>query len=663
MKLKLILFFLFISSVLFSAEMVITKPLMEEMGDLTLRQSPKTDMSGNPCALIKISTDLIPFDEIESNRTPVAVVNKIGEVWVYLSAGDKRLYFNKTGFARKNYEIPVNLKENTVYSMTLMGKGYGAEEVDNVVDLTFNINVEGVYITRDNQAPIKTPSTIAQFSISRGTHNFKFEKEGYKTVEQEVVLQDNDLIEITMEEGSSNVRFSSPGIVIIQSDPEGADVELNGQKVGSTSGSYQGNHYAGEYTLTLRKELYHTTSKTFSLEAGQTLDIPTIKLKPKFGYWQVTSNPTNADVYLDEKLIGKTPLSKEKIPSGDHIFRITYNKYKTHQETFVINDGDEPTFNVELKPNFAGLEIDSAPEQGATVFIDGEDVGTTPYLDEMRVAGTYEIRIEKELWSGSSKTVTITPEYDKKELLILTKDFGTLWVKAQDCNIYVNNEIYSSNEVKRNLKAGKYSIKAEREKHIPDEKTVFVNIGETTDVTLQPIPRLGSVSVFAVDKREPDQKIRGAEIFVDDKKSEKKTPSVLELLYGDYEISLKHPKYLELTKNVSLEEGDTKTLTFELDTYSGSLLAKRNKWRTQGWIGMAATALMAGGGVYCNMQSNSHFDDYENAATSSSALNYKQKTEDYENYRNYCYYAASGAAVYAVFSWIKSVVYNGKIEK
>ena len=662
MKSRLIVLLFMLSSFLFSAEMVVTKPLMEEMGDLTLRQSPKTDMSGNSCALVKISTDLLPFDEIESNRTPVDVINKIGEVWIYLSAGDKRLYFNKTGFAKKKYDIPINLKRNTVYSMTLMAKGYGAEEVDNVIDLTFNINIEGVFITRDGKAPITATSSIASFRLSNGKHNFTFEKTGYKTLNKEITLQEDKLVEITMEEGSSEVRFSSPGIVIIQSDPEGADVELNGQKVGTTTGSYQGNHYAGEYTLTLRKDLYHTTSKTFILDARQTLDIPVIKLKPKFGYWQITSNPPNADIYLDEKLIGKTPLKKDKIPSGDHTLRITCNKYKTHQETFVVNDGDEPLFSINLLPNFARLEIDSAPEQGSKVFIDGEEVGVTPYIDEMREAGTYEVTIEKELWSGSTEIVTVTPKFPTKELLILTKDYGTLWINANESKIFVNDKLYGSNEVKKNLRSGKYTIRAEKEKHKSAEKTVFVNIGETTIENLEPIPMLGSVSIFAIDKRNPKQKIIGSEIIIDNKKTDKKTPSVLELLYGNYDITLQHPKYLKLTQNISLKEGDTKALTFELDTYSGSLLAKKDKWKTQSWIGLATTSLIAGGGLYCNMQSNDNYDKYKATTITADALDYRKKTGDFGDYRDYCYYTASGVAIYTFFSWIKTTYYNGKIK-
>ncbi len=662
MKLKLVIILLFLTSLICASEMVISKHLTEELGDLTLRQSPKTDMSGNRCALIKVSTDLLPFDEIESNKTPVAIENKIGEVWIYLSPGDKRLYFNKKGYARYKYDIPLNLKSNVVYSLTILGKGNNVESIDNVVDLIFNLNQDGVLITRNGKAPIKATSKTVQFSLARGKHSFKFEKPGFITMGKDIEVSKDELVNIDMQKGSSEVSFTSPGIVIIHSDPQGAQVELNGQLVGNTLGAYQGLHYAGDYTLTLKKKMYHSISKTFNLNSGETLEIPSIKLKPKFGYWQVSTNPPGADIYLDEKLVGKSPLDKAKIPSGNHTLRISNDRYKTHQESFEVKDGDQAEFDLDLQANFARVEINSAPEDGATVFIDNVEVGQTPYVDEMMLAGTYDVRIEKDLWSGSSETITVSPSSPIKELLILTKNFGTLVVNAPKSTIFLDGVQVANDSFTRNLVAGNYKIRVEKDKHKTIEKNIFVNIGETTTEDINPSPILASISVFAVDKRAPENKIIGADIYVDNEKTDKKTPSVMEMLYGKYNITLQHPKYLELTKSVSLKEGDTKTITFELDTYSGSLTAKRDTWKTQTYLGLISTALIVGGGLYCNKIANDNFDIYESTYNTTEAIDARSRTEDFENYRDYCYYSASVTTAYTVFSWIKTLIYGSELK-
>ena len=525
------------------------------------------------------------------------------------------------------------------------------------------MDIEGVVISREGKAPIVSTSSIAPLRLPKGNYNFTFEKQGYVTQTKEITLQDDKTVEIKMEKGASEVRFSAPGIVSIQSDPEGAEVELNGQKVGTTLGTYQGSHYAGEYTLTLRKDLYHPTNKSFTLKAGEVLDIPVLILKPRFGYCFISSNPDSADIYLDEKHIGKTPLKKEKISSGAHTLRISKNKYKTHQEQFVVKDGDEPKFDVTLKSNFALVEINSAPETGAKVFIDDKEVGRTPYSDPMMQAGTYTIRIEKELWSGTTKTLTIRPKIPEKHTLILTKDFGTLIIEAENSKIFLDSKEVGINNYEKALKPGSYKIKATKEKHHTAEGNVFVSVGQITRKKLSPIPMLGSISVFAVDKLNLSKKITGSEIFLNNEYSTKKTPAVLELLYGDYNLKLKHPDYLDFSKNINLKEGDTKTITCELVTYSGSLLAKRNKWKTQGWISLTSSALIASGGYYCNMQMNDYNDKYDNTSITSDAMNFKQKTKDFENYRDFCYYSASGAAVYMLFSWMKSYYYSRELKR
>ena len=213
------------------------------------------------------------------------------------------------------------------------------------------------------------------------------------------------------------------------------------------------------------------------------------------------------------------------------------------------------------------------------------------------------------------------------------------------------------------LKPGNYTIKATQARHHDDEKDVYVGVGETIKETLSPVPMLGSISVFAVDKRNLTKKIKGAEIFVDNEISKKKTPAVLELLYGDYDLKLKHSDYLDESQTINLKEGESKNVTFELDTYSGSLLAKKNAWKRNSWIGFSASALIFGSGMYCNMQANDNFDKYENTGITAEAMDYKQKTQDFENYRDYCYYAASGAAVYTLYSWIKTAIYEGELKK
>ena len=99
-----------------------------------------------------------------------------------------------------------------------------------------------------------------------------------------------------------------------------------------------------------------------------------------------------------------------------------------------------------------------------------------------------------------------------------------------------------------------------------------------------------------------------------------------------------------------------------MDTYKGSILAKRNKWRWQSRIGFVFSVLIVGTGYYCNMLMNDNWENYNKAQSTSDAMYFKERTQKFQNYRDYCYYASSGIFTYTFFSWIKTIYYNAKLK-
>ncbi len=116
------------------------------------------------------------------------------------------------------------------------------------------------------------------------------------------------------------------------------------------------------------------------------MTIPAINMNPRYGFFEVTSTPSGAEVLLNNSLVGRTPLPKTQISSEYHEMTLRYPMYHDHQETFTIEDGDHKRFDVALKPAFGGLLIASEPS-GARVFIASSEVGTTPYENMQQPSG------------------------------------------------------------------------------------------------------------------------------------------------------------------------------------------------------------------------------------------------------------------------------------
>jgi hypothetical protein len=136
----------------------------------------------------------------------------------------------------------------------------------------------------------------------------------------------------------------------------------------------------------------------------------------------VRSTPTGAQVYLDGRRRGTTPLTLSALAPGTYTIRVTRSGYQEETQRVAIPGGGtrDLTFRLERTPSraparppassetFTGsIYVDSRP-RGATVLLNGREVGTTPLqLSEIR-AGSHVIRLElpgHQTWTSSTRVV------------------------------------------------------------------------------------------------------------------------------------------------------------------------------------------------------------------------------------------------------------------
>jgi hypothetical protein len=155
---------------------------------------------------------------------------------------------------------------------------------------------------------------------------------------------------------------------------------------------------------------------------------------PTRGRLVVTSTPSRAAVTVNGDWRGRTPLTLDSLPLGRYVIRIVLPGYVTsrHELTLSARDASQdvrarlepssqaarpapapaPTSRTPAKPApasaFTGsLYVDSRP-RGATVYLDGRNVGQTPLsLPEVPI-GAHVVRLEltgKRTWTASTRVV------------------------------------------------------------------------------------------------------------------------------------------------------------------------------------------------------------------------------------------------------------------
>ncbi|MCD4782892.1 MAG: PEGA domain-containing protein [Candidatus Eremiobacteraeota bacterium] len=124
------------------------------------------------------------------------------------------------------------------------------------------------------------------------------------------------------------------------------------------------------------------------------------------GFTGIKTTPGDANVYIDNKFMGKSPVSmKILLVPGEHSIKIKKEKYEDYEEMINLNAGDFNELNCDLQLARGTLEVATSPS-GAQVEINGEVKGTTPTKIEL-APGEYQVGIKKKGYKYQQESVTI----------------------------------------------------------------------------------------------------------------------------------------------------------------------------------------------------------------------------------------------------------------
>lgn len=122
----------------------------------------------------------------------------------------------------------------------------------------------------------------------------------------------------------------------------------------------------------------------------------------------VSSNVSGASVFVDDRLVGRTPLSRVAIAAGNRAIRVSANGYSDYVTNVSVrgNETVNVTANLGQIVRTGTLSVNSNVA-GAEVFIDNRRAGRTPINISDLNAGSYSIRITAPNYSDYASSVTV----------------------------------------------------------------------------------------------------------------------------------------------------------------------------------------------------------------------------------------------------------------
>jgi len=154
----------------------------------------------------------------------------------------------------------------------------------------------------------------------------------------------------------------------------------------------------------------------------ETAPKPVLKPQPQeTGVLNILSQPTSAEIFLNNKNMGKTPLKIEDIATGEYTLKLTTEGYAPSEIKIMIEKGKTLDYKINLKKIFT-LKINSVPV-GAQVNINDSMAGKTPYRQEIIEGSRIVIKIEKENYIDWAKTKTIKKDTEITAKMKFTREY------------------------------------------------------------------------------------------------------------------------------------------------------------------------------------------------------------------------------------------------
>jgi len=189
-------------------------------------------------------------------------------------------------------------------------------------------------------------------------------------------------------------------------------------------------------------------------------------------------NPKDATLLIDgEKTDGLTNL---QVSIGSHNIEINKPGFATIRQTIKVSPTNS-FFNFDLKQvELVGLTLRSEPI-GATVFLDGQDLGKAP-VSLFKYPGRYEVRYELLDYLTADEALIIptdTSQYETTTKLIKNSGFLNLNVSPSDSRISLGRETVKNglNE----LIPGTYTLNVSKSGWLSATETITIELGQTVE--------------------------------------------------------------------------------------------------------------------------------------------------------------------------------------
>ena len=240
--------------------------------------------------------------------------------------------------------------------------------------------------------------------------------------------------------------------VEISSNPPGAAVYQGTTKIGQTPLSLE--LLEGSHSLSLIRDGFKAWDGTIETVANEDQVLPTVQLEPANAALQVNSIPRGANVTVNGRYRGQSPVTIALSPDINYEIGLSKAGYGTTVRKIRLEAAASEEITVDLTARVGELTVAALPGD-ATIYIDGRARGTGTVTLNLSSA-PHRLEVKRDGYQTFSRSVTPRPGYPQNIPVQLMSDAE---VAAQSIASTITN---SQRQVLRRVESGGFTMGTSR---------------------------------------------------------------------------------------------------------------------------------------------------------------------------------------------------------
>ncbi len=195
--------------------------------------------------------------------------------------------------------------------------------------------------------------------------------------------------------------------VRVASEPPGAVIYAGERRVGETPAVIELDE--GTHQLSVVREGFKAWDGSVTVEPNTDIELPLISLEEADAKLRVNSIPRNANVLVNGRFRGRSPLTLDLVPDVTYEIGLSKAGYGSTSRQVRLNSGASESITVDLSARTGSVRVNVSPAD-ASVYVDGRERGRGSMTLTLSSA-PHRIEVRKPGYETWSRTITPRPGY------------------------------------------------------------------------------------------------------------------------------------------------------------------------------------------------------------------------------------------------------------